>query len=69
MIKVMWTILDAMGEVKGRRGGGAGSLYTTSAKAANHATKVGDSVVEVHIDLDVEPSFIRAKKVDPDGEA
>ncbi len=64
--KICFCILRANGQLKGRRSGEAAGLYSTAAKAQNHARDNGDSVVAVVIDLDVEPLFIRRKVLNGD---
>lgn len=59
----MFCILTITGDLKKYKRG-AGHLYETAGKAQNAARKDGDSVVEVHIDLDRNPIFIRRKVLD-----
>ncbi len=59
----MYCILSITGDLK-RYSKGAGRLYSNKATAQRAAINDGDAVVEVHIDLDREPLFIRSKTVD-----
>ena len=62
-IRTMWAVLTVDGALK-QYARGAGRLFDTQAAAQRGATKDGDAVVEVLIDLDREPAFIRRKKLD-----
>lgn len=61
MVKVMYVVLTRNACVKGARS--SASLYTTKGRAQNQARDPGDCVMEVRIDLDQEPLFIRATKL------
>lgn len=64
-MRVGYAVVDVSGQVYRNRQGRL-CIFTTVGPAKRLASDDGDSVVEVHVDLNREPLFIRAKKLDGD---
>lgn len=67
---VLYAVVSAEGVLRkrGKAQGGGPMVYDKLSKAQAQCRREGDSVVEMTLNLDREPLFIRAKKVN-DGEA